>query len=192
MTAVDYVLRVVDALEALAIPYMVVGSFSSNAYGIPRSTKDGDFVLEIGDTAVSELLRALGGEFKLDPQMSFETITTTPRYQLLHRETAFMVELFLLRNDPFDRLRFNRRVRRPLDAGGREAYLPTPEDVVIQKLRWSRLGRREKDLIDARNVIAVQSNNLDLQYIRGWCDQHGTRELFEQLLREETEAGYSA
>ena len=45
-------------------------------------------------------------------------------------------------------------------------------------------GTAAKDLDDAKNVIAVQAGKLDLDYIRRWCDQHGTRSLFEQLLVE--------
>ena len=62
------------------------------------------------------------------------------------------------------------------------AFVPTAEDVVITKLRWSKGGNRRKDAEDVENVIAVQADALDLAYIRQWTDQHGTRELFEQLL----------
>ena len=38
MTAADCVIAVAAALDRLGIPFMVVGSFSSNVYGIARST----------------------------------------------------------------------------------------------------------------------------------------------------------
>jgi hypothetical protein len=37
--------RVVDALERLGMEYFLAGSFSSNYYGIPRTTRDADFVI---------------------------------------------------------------------------------------------------------------------------------------------------
>ena len=40
MTSEEATVAVIDALEALSIPYMLVGSFSSNYYGIGRSTTD--------------------------------------------------------------------------------------------------------------------------------------------------------
>ena len=40
MTTDDVMLVVVDALNREKIPAMLVGSFSSNYYGIPRSTED--------------------------------------------------------------------------------------------------------------------------------------------------------
>jgi hypothetical protein len=54
---------------------------------------------------------------------------------------------------------------------------------VIQKLRWYERGHRPKDLADAENVLEGQLPDLDLLYIRSWCDQHGTRELLEKLLQ---------
>ena len=48
---------VVDALNAEQIPYLLVGSFSSNFYGIPRSTKDADFVIELSGKSVMSLLK---------------------------------------------------------------------------------------------------------------------------------------
>lgn len=182
MTAVDFVKRVVDALEKLHLPYMAVGSFSTNVYGTPRSTKDADFVVEMGPTSISQLAQELGAAFELDAQMSFETITATTRYRFRHRASAFLVEIFLLSHDPHDQQRFARRV--PGDIGGRNTFVPTAEDVVIQKLRWSRHGQRPKDVEDVRGVLAVQAGRLDLDYIRRWCDQHGTRSLFEQLFVE--------
>ncbi len=66
---------------------------------------------------------------------------------------------------------------------GRGVWLPTAEDVVIQKLRW----RREKDIADARNVIAVCFDALDWEYLRRWTDLHGTTQLLDQLRGEAAE-----
>ena len=38
---------VIDALDALQIPYMMVGSFSTNFYGIVRATHDADIVVQL-------------------------------------------------------------------------------------------------------------------------------------------------
>src|SRR5687768_4580050 len=182
MNANDIALAVIDVLERLRIPYMLVGSFSSNLWGIPRSTKDADFVVELGDTSVGAIAAALGGDYRLDPQMSFESVTGTMRYQINHPLSAFTVELFLLGNDPHDRARFERRIVKSLE--GRSVFVATAEDVVIMKLRWVGRAKRSKDVEDVKDVLDVQRANLDLAYIRHWCDQHGTRDLFEQLLAE--------
>ena len=43
--------------------------------------------------------------------------------------------------------------------------VPTPEDVIITKLRWSLLANRSKDRDDARDVIAVQGDRIDWDYV---------------------------
>lgn len=39
MTSEEIATAVVAAIEATAVPYMIVGSLSSNFYGIPRSRR---------------------------------------------------------------------------------------------------------------------------------------------------------
>jgi hypothetical protein len=182
VTSVEAVTRVIDALASLNVPYMVVGALSSNVYGRARSTKDADVVVQLDDVPISRVASLVGGGFDLDPQMSFETISSTTRYQLRHRDTAFLIELFMLRPEPFDQARFARRVQHRI--GERTVYVPTAEDVIVQKLRWSLHPGRRKDVEDVENIIAVQGERLDLGYIRGWCEQHGTRQLFDRLLHE--------
>jgi hypothetical protein len=181
------VLRFIEAFDALGIPYMLVGSYSSNLYGRPRATADADFVLQITGDPIPELARRLGSDYRIDPQMSFETVTSTMRYVATHPATAFKIEMFLLSDDAHDQSRFQRRRR--LNFEGVEVSLPTPEDVVITKLRWSLAGQRHKDVEDVRNVLDLMHSQLDLAYIRQWCDRHGTRELFERLLEESSDQG---
>ena len=38
-----------DRMNEIGVDYMIVGSFSSNAYGVARATKDADFVVLSGD-----------------------------------------------------------------------------------------------------------------------------------------------
>jgi hypothetical protein len=179
LTAEDQVLEVVRALNDAGVRYMVVGSLSSNVYGIPRSTKDADFVVELTDSAIQSIVQSLGDAYLLDPQMSFETITGTFRYRLKHVASAFLIELFLISDDSHDQARFARRRRTQL--AGQDVYVPTPEDVIITKLRWSRHGNRHKDVDDVRGILSVQGNKIDWDYLNLWCDRHGTRALLDRI-----------
>ena len=49
MTGNDALLKLLAVLNRLSIPYMLVGSYSSNIYGIPRMTMDADLVLQLDD-----------------------------------------------------------------------------------------------------------------------------------------------
>ena len=124
-------LAVIDALEGLGVPYMVVGSLSSNYYGIARSTQDADFVVEMGHLPIAQLAARLGPGIRLDDQMSFETVTGTSKYVFRVADSPFKIEVFLLSDDAHDRERFGRRRR--AEVAGRSAYVPAAEDVVITK-----------------------------------------------------------
>jgi len=176
----DAVLAVIDALEELAIGYMLVGSFSTNAYGMPRSTEDADFVVQLGETAIATLASRLKPSFTLDPQSGFEMVTATTKYILQYNETAFTIELFLLSSDPHDLARFERRRR--IAHLGRSIVVPSVEDVVVTKVRWLHSQHRAKDREDLENVIGVQRANIDWKYVHRWCDEHGTRELLDEIL----------
>lgn len=175
MTIEDVTLRVIDALNTAAIPHMLTGSFASNLYGIPRSTKDADFVLQLQGGLGDEFFQSLGCEFEADPQLKFETNTGTRKQEMRFRDTPFSVELFMLSNDPFDQERFGRRL--PVTLFGRQTFVPTVEAVVVMKLRWFRA----KDSDDVRNVLSVQRGKLDWPYIESWCDRHGTRARLEEI-----------
>jgi hypothetical protein len=181
MTSEEAFLAVIDALEKHHVPYMVVGSFSSNYYGIARSTRDADFVVQLDAGAITHIARHLGASFHLDPQMSFETATMTSRHILDVVGSPFKIELFHLSDDPHDQERFRRRKRVKLLE--KEAYLPTAEDVIITKLRWAQGTTRSKDRDDIEAVLAVQGDALDWPYVYSWCDQHGTRALLDEIRR---------
>jgi hypothetical protein len=144
-------------------------------------------VVELGNRSPSEIASRLGVDFDLDPQMSFETVTGTYRFIASHRASAFKVEFFLLSSDPHDAERFARRRREPM--GVAEAFVASPEDVIVTKLRWSKGGNRKKDVDDVRNVIRVQGAAIDWPYVERWCDVHGTRDLLDRTRVEAASDG---
>jgi len=175
----ELTLQVVDALAGAGVAYMLVGSLSSNYYGVLRATKDADFVIDLGNRPFAEISRRLGSHFRVEPQMSFETVTMTTRRIIDVVDDSFRVELFNLSEDDHDQERFRRR--RSLEYLGRSLWLPTAEDVIITRLTWLFRNPRGKDRDDIRDVLAVQGDAIDFAYIHGWCDRHGTRALLDEI-----------
>ncbi len=170
-----FVVTMIDALNQLGVPYLLAGSFSSNYYGVPRSTKDADFVIQLGDVPVMRLKTVLPENFLLDPQVEFETVTGTLRNVVTVNRGEFKIELFRLSTDAHDQSRFQRRVA--VSGFGTTVFFPTPEDVIVTKLRWLRA----KDRADLMQVIAAQSSSLDWDYIYRWADEHKTRGVLDAL-----------
>lgn len=183
MNLYELAARVIEALEAENIPYMVVGALSSSVFGIPRATKDIDIILQLQTREpLHRLEKRLSHVAVFDPQVSFETLTGSVRHILTAKtKPPFIVELFELGSDPFVIERFSRRRDEWSGQIMRRVFLPTAEDVVVQKLRWGR----PKDLEDARDVLAVQTpSKLDMDYVTRWCDLHQTSGRLHAMLAE--------
>ncbi len=173
MTIEGFAAAIIEACEQEGIEHMLTGAFAVGTYGIPRSTKDVDVVLNLGDSdAIARIVSRLSPLVAFDPQIQFDTLTWGRRQVGTSRlRPPFKVELFELLDDPFAQVQFHRRRQHFSDPIHRPTWLPTPEDVVVQKLRWGR----SKDLDDARDVLAVQGpETLDMDYVQSWCRQHGT------------------
>jgi hypothetical protein len=169
----ELAIRVIEAAESEAVDFMVVGAIAAGTYGVPRSTRDVDLLVSVEmPSNVSALIAGLSSFVEFDAQVTFDTITWGSRH-VGHSlgVPPFKVELFETFDDPFVISEFSRRRRVYVPILQRETWLPTPEDVIVQKLRWGR----SKDLDDARDVLAVQGpETLDMTYIEHWCGLHGT------------------
>ena len=181
MNNVEVTAAVVDALESCQIDYMLVGAFSSNFYGVARSTHDADFVVVVEPGQLRALVNRLGPDYLLDRQILAEGITGSLRNIVTHVPSNFQIELFRLNlKDEHHDERFRRRRRQPVAEIQRETWLPSVEDVVIQKLRW----KRRKDLDDVVSVLSVSAPIIDWSYLRSWTTKHGTDSLLQELLKE--------
>lgn len=147
MTPDEAVVAVLAALDAAAIPYMLVGSMASNFHGIPRSTRDADLVVQLAAGGLQRLAAELPAGLLLERQGAFEAVTGTIRYLVALAGSPFVCELFELSDDPHDRARFARRLSARVL--GREAFVASAEDMVITKLRWVVAANRPKDRIRA-------------------------------------------
>jgi hypothetical protein len=173
MNGTESLLSLIKVFDRERIPYMIVGSYSSNFYGIPRSTKDADLVVHLASAEWARLPKILPDGIELEDQMSFEMVTSTRRELLRVRDSLFQIELFRLSEDAHDKLRFDRRQKEEIFPGA-EVFLPTAEDVIVQKLRWALGAKRPKDFADAVAVMQIQGKTLDWPYIESWCAEHGT------------------
>lgn len=183
MTAEEISLRVVEILNEHEVPYMLVGSLSTNFHSTVRSTKDADIVIQAGLSDTARLIARECESLQLDPQFGFESVTATRKLLLRAKsDDPFVVELFGLSDDTHDQERFRRR--ECVDWNGRPTWIATAEDALITKLRWSQTARREKDIVDARNIIAIQADAIDWPYVEFWTEKHGTREVLDRLRRE--------
>lgn len=187
MSGTDSLLALLRAFDRHEIPYMVVGSYSSNFYGMPRMTKDADVVVHLPSADWAKVPDILPEGISMQDQMSFEMVTATRREILQVEGSRFEIELFRLSDDPHDKARFGRRKRLEIFP---ESWvcLPAAEDVIVQKVRWSKSAKRGKDYDDVVAVMATLGpDGLDWDYIRKWCVRHETLGLLEDARLQASE-----
>ena len=184
MSQQELLKRVAHVLDVQGVPYMVTGSFASSYLGAPRATHDIDLVVEIAPDRVAELLAAFPSpDYYLDEHAVRDAIARKAMFNLLQTTTGDKVDFWLVTDDPFDQSRFTRR--QPADALGMRLVFSSPEDTILQKLKWADLsGGSEKQFIDALRVYELQRPTLDLAYLNDWAARLGVGAAWQRIQQE--------
>lgn len=173
---------VIDELERLGARYSIGGSMASSFAGEPRSTLDVDIVVELTAAQADGLARGLTGRFYFDRHRLTRAIATGAIANLVHLESSVKIDLFPAGGTPLDRELLDRR--RPITAGDppRQLFVHAPEDILLQKLRWFRLGGEVSDR-QWRDVLAIlraQGAALDDAYVTRGARLLGVEDLLKR------------
>lgn len=165
---------------------MITGSFASGFFGEARATHDIDIVTILKTDDIQPLVEAFPlPEYYFDDVAMQDAITRGGMFNLLHLSEGDKVDFRMLTEDAFDQARFSRKRKMVFD--GVEYNVPSPEDVILSKLRWSKLsGGSEKQFTDALRVYEVQRPWLDQDYLDFWANHLDVTESLQRL-REESE-----
>ena len=181
-------LQVVEALEQLKLPYFVGGSLATAVHGVARATMDVDLLVDMQVDHVGLLAQQLGDDFFADVEMMEKAIRQGMSFNLIHKETMFKVDIFPKADRPFDQSQLNRRISLPLAMDPeRRAFIASPEDNILAKLDWYRKGGEVSDRQwqDVINVIKIQGDRLDRDYLHQWALQLGVEKLLVKALSAE-------
>ena len=180
-------LLVVETLDKLKIPYFIGGSLATAIHGVARATMDVDLVADIQSHQIQSLIRSLGDEFFTDEQMIQNSVSKGISFNIVHKETVFKVDIFPSKARSFDRSQFERRVAYTLsDESKQKAYIASPEDNILSKLEWYRMGGEVSDRQwqDVLNVLKIQGDGIDKAYLEIWAVELGVPDLLSRALEE--------
>lgn len=160
---------------------MLTGSMASNAWGIPRTTHDLDFVLQLPPSGVDAFIAAFASEdFHVDRDGVMAAYRPPHQFNVIHMASGLKVDFWMLKSEPFERAMFEHRVKD--DWLGTPVVLATAEDVLLHKLLWNKISPSERQLGDVAGIVAVQGDRLDRSYLRDWAGQLGVQETLERVL----------
>jgi hypothetical protein len=182
---IQIALKVGATLDGLGIPWIVGGSLASSIHGVPRATQDIDLVAEIRRGHTKSLASALEAEFYVDEDAVLDAVLRRASFNLVHLDTMTKVDVFVPKGDPLSTAQIRRRQFVQVGATARES-LPvlSPEDVILQKLRWYDAGQRisERQWRDVLGVLKVRAGTLDAGYLRQQATDAGLGDLLQQAL----------
>lgn len=165
--------RLVDAFEGLGIPYRIVGSQASIAYGESRFTNDIDVVTCLDSARVDAFCAAFPPpEFYCSVQAARDAVQRRFQFNILHPGSGLKVDIIVATDSPFDRSRFARGQQLQIDETC-EAWIASPEDVILKKLVYFQEGGSEKHLRDIVGILKVQAGRIEDDYLRKWIDELG-------------------
>jgi hypothetical protein len=164
MDIANIAIQVLDRIKSTGVPYMLVGAIAAGAHGIPRSTRDVDFLVPVtSGGGVKAIIKALYDIVVFEEHAVFDTLTLGKRNIGQTFSPPVKIELFELFDDPFVIQEFRRRHQIFISILKRKGWVPRSEDVIVQKLRWGR----DKDLANVTDILAVQgTNRLDITRIQ--------------------------
>lgn len=179
MSLAELLGSIVRALDEAGIPHMLAGSVAGAFHGEPRSTQDVDLVIDPPDPATLERFASL-----LDPDRFYvgdhrAALSERGMFNVIDTHTGWKVDLILRRDRPFSRAEFARR--RSVSIEGVEVHVVSPEDLILAKLEWAKLGESERQLGDVRAVLRSSGSRLDWAYLRRWAEELGVCDALDQL-----------
>jgi hypothetical protein len=171
----------IAALDGAGVGYLLSGSLASSLQGEPRATHDVDLVVEVDARIVGALAKAFGTDpYFFDETAARDALDHRRMFNLIDTVSGDKIDFWPLTEDPFDVSRFSRRVR--TTAFGMAIAVSSPEDTILQKLRWAAAcGGSERQVNDAAGVYEFQSDTLDEAYLDRWAEALGVTDLLAEV-----------
>ena len=160
------------------ILYVIVGGVAVMYHGVPRTTVDIDFILQLEESEISPF-----AEFLNSRGFAASDSDIRAAFKEGSHSTSFFKDT-LLRLDiqgiytSFDRMTIDRAMM--VDLFGTLIRIGTAEDTFVNKI----LFQGEQDLRDAIGILKRNPEKLDFDYIESTCKMLGIEILLQDFLRD--------
>ncbi len=150
-------------------------------------TRDADITVEPFPGLESEFASKYGPDYYLSVKAVQEAVRDRSSFNIINTSTGFKVDVFVRKEDGFEKSAMARRASLDLpDLPGQVIFFHSPEDVILFKLRWFRLGNEasEQQLSDVVGVLKIQGDKLDFNYLETWAKELKVDDLLTRVRQE--------
>jgi len=182
MDLIELMAFVTNVFDELSIPHFITGSCASISYGEPRLTNDIDIVADIAPEKIEKLLaRFPQEEFYISEDAVKQALAFKNQFNIIHPSSGLKVDVMIRHNSKFDDSRFC-RVRNLNITGKNQIAFASPEDVIIKKMEYFKLGGSEKHLRDITGILRLSGESIDKNYISEWVRILGLEDIWKAII----------
>jgi hypothetical protein len=171
-------------METVDVDYYIGGSMASSVHGEARLTQDLDFIVRMQPEQVPGLVASLGDAYYADPDMIREAIEHRSSANVIDLTVGLKADIIVPAISPFVESEFKRKSLAKLSAhpDAPEGFVCSAEDIVLQKLRWYRMGGEVSDRQwrDIQGVLIHQAGRLEENYLDRWADYLSITDLLQR------------
>jgi len=175
---------VAKALQSMDVRFYVGGSVASSYHGASRSTLDVDLVADLKRENVELLVEELQDEYYVSSSAIIDAIERCSCFNLIHLSSSFKVDVFIFKNRDFDKASMKRAKLGKVDSQSKfEVPIASPEDTILSKLEWYRLGNEvsERQWDDVVRVMKVLGDHANHEYLTRTAANLKVEDLLQKL-----------
>ena len=184
MTLGELLRLTVESLERLQIPYAIVGSFASGAWGEPRMTRGIDVVVRLDAQGIEDFCSLFSDDqFYLSRAAIEEAVSLCRPFNVIHPDSGNNVDFMVIDDSDWNSLQLSRRIKIEL-AEGVAGYVAAPEDVILGKLIYYREGGSDKHLRDIAGIFRISDELVDRDYLIEQAKQLKVLDILQAILEK--------
>lgn len=180
----DILLIFVRLLTQYKVAYLLSGSFAVSYYGFPRSTHDIDFVIEVKEEDLQNLIKAikeLGKSYLFNQDEIVQSVKTSSQFNIYHIDTGIKIDFWPIKNNIFEKNKFKKS--KEFTFNNQKIKVVSPEDLILTKLLWCKEIKSERHLRDCIGIMKVQGDKLDMNYLIQWANTLKIKDLLKKAVR---------
>ncbi len=163
---------ILQTLEAIGAPYMIIGAFAANVYGVTRTTYDIDIVVDLGEEHIQALVAAYPPPRYYAGLVQMRDSTRMGiMFNIIDGSRGEKADLVPITMDARYRQALQRRIRQVIGEGREaplEVWCARPEDVIVGKLMAWAEGRSRRHETDIYEMMLFRYLELDPELSAGF------------------------